>query len=61
MKNNNIDMLLTNTLSTPMVYYISYEDTIEDISHRYKEIKPGESSDMYKFFFAKYNVVRNPR
>jgi Tfp pilus assembly protein PilF len=56
---NNKDMLLTNTLSTPMVYYVSYPDTAEDISLKYGGIKFGTAADIADFFNAGVSALKN--
>lgn len=58
MKNNN-DMLLTNTLSTPMVYYNSYNYTGEDIVLRYGNIKHGTTDDVAEYFKAGVVALQN--
>lgn len=48
----NFNMLLTNTLSTPMVYYNSSKYENEDIVLRYGEIKGGDIDDLNGYFQA---------
>lgn len=56
---SNKDMLLTNTLSTPMVYYVSYNDSSEDISLKYGNIKFGSSTDVSDFFSAGVSALKD--
>lgn len=57
--NNAQEMLLTNTLSTPMVYYNSYNYSPEEIELRYGAIKFGTAEDLKEYFQAGVTALQN--
>ena len=57
--NSTQEMLLTNTLSTPMVYYNSYNYSPEEIELRYGAIKFGTAEDLKEYFQAGVNALEN--
>lgn len=59
MKNIQENVLLTNTLSTPMVYYNTYNYSPEDISLRYGAIKFGTVDDLNEYFKAGVSALQN--
>lgn len=56
---NSAEMLLTNTLSTPMVYYNSYSYSTEEIELRYGAIKFGTAEDLKEYFQTGVNALQN--
>jgi Flp pilus assembly protein TadD len=50
--NTTPQMLLTNTLSTPMVYYNAYNYSAEEIELRYGAVKFGTADDLKEYFSA---------
>lgn len=57
--NNAPEMLLTNTLSTPMIYYNAYNYSPEEIELRYGAIKLGTADDLKEYFQAGVNALQN--
>lgn len=57
--NKTPEMLLTNTLSTPMIYYNAYNYSAEDIELRYGSIKYGTADDLKEYFQAGVNALQN--
>jgi tetratricopeptide (TPR) repeat protein len=57
--NNVPEMLLTNTLSTPMIYYNAYNYSPEEIELRYGSIKFGTAEDLKEYFEAGVNALQN--
>ncbi len=57
--NNTQEMLLTNTLSTPMVYYNTYNYGPEEIELRYGAIKYGTAEDLKEYFQAGVSALQN--
>jgi tetratricopeptide (TPR) repeat protein len=57
--NKTPEMLLTNTLSTPMIYYNAYNYSPEDIELRYGSIKYGTAEDLKEYFQAGVSALQN--
>jgi Flp pilus assembly protein TadD len=55
----NANMLLTNTLSTPMIYYNNTHYENDDITLRYGEIKLGTINDFNDYFKAGVVALEN--
>lgn len=59
MMKNSVNMLLTNTLSTPMIYYNNVNYNYDDIILHYGEIKLGNIDDFNGYFKAGVVALEN--
>ena len=57
--NTEKDLLFTNAISTPMVYYVSYGEKPEEIRMKYGEIQKGTEADLKSFFDAGVVAMKN--